>query len=327
MPRAIWTGSISFGLVNAPVRMYAAISESELHFHFVHTKDAGRIGYQKVCKEEDRPVLADEIAKAYELDSGELVYMTDEDFEAAEAENHRTIAVQDFVPYDEIDPIYFERTYYLGPQDGAERVYALLVQAMERTELAAIATYVFHDRENLGCLRVRDGVITLEKMYFADEVRPVDDLAPADADVGRKELEMATDLIDRFAGSFDIGKYHDTYRERLLAIIEQKAKGEEVHAPKPVERDAPSDLVAALEASLRAAKDRGGAGAASGGNGGGRRSRNGGGREGGRRRGGDADDLAQLPKLELEKRAKKAGISGRSSMTKAELAEALADEA
>src|SRR3954469_8484455 len=152
MPRSIWSGAISFGLVNVPVRMYAAVHETDLHFHLVHERDGGRIRYQKVCEEEDRPVDSDEIVKAYETDDGELVYLTDEDFAAAEVHGFKAIDIEDFVPYDQIDPIYFEHTYYLGPADGAERVYALLTKAMERSGLAGIARYVMRARQNLGCL-------------------------------------------------------------------------------------------------------------------------------------------------------------------------------
>src|SRR5919199_2894261 len=133
MPRAIWTGAITFGLVNVPVRIYGAVSEHKLHFNLVHEPDDSPIGYQKICKAEGRPVPDDEIVKAFEFEKGEYVYMRDEDFDAAAAENHRTIDIRDFVPYDAIDPIYFERTYYLGPDENAEKVYALLLQAMERS--------------------------------------------------------------------------------------------------------------------------------------------------------------------------------------------------
>src|ERR671936_662283 len=136
MPRAIWTGAISFGLVNVPVRMYSATQDHDLHFHYLHVKDDSRIGYEKVCKKEGRPVPDDEIVKAFEYEKGEYVYMTDEDFEAAETDGYKAIDITDFVPYDEIDPIYFERTYYLGPQDGSEKVYALLLRAMEDAGLA-----------------------------------------------------------------------------------------------------------------------------------------------------------------------------------------------
>jgi DNA end-binding protein Ku len=129
VPRAIWSGTISFGLVNIPVRMYSAIEEHKLHFHWLHQKDDSPIGYQKICKREDKPVPDDEVVKAFEFKKGEFVYMDDEDFEAAKVEGYKTIDIGDFVPYAEIDPIYFARTYYLGPQDGGEKVYSLFVRA------------------------------------------------------------------------------------------------------------------------------------------------------------------------------------------------------
>jgi DNA end-binding protein Ku len=291
--------------------MYSAIDEKTLHFNLVHEPDGSRIGYEKVCKLEEQPVPDDEIVKAYEVEDGEYVYLTDEDFEAAEAEGYRTIDIRDFVPHEEIDPIYFERTYYLGPQEGSERVYALLREAMEDAGLTGVATYVMRDRQQLGALRIRDGVIVLERMYFADEIRPADDMAaPGKAKVDDRELEMARQLIDRFAGSFHPDQYEDTYRKRLLQIIEQKRKGKEVHVEPAPSREEPTDLMAALRASLDAAKRR------SGDNGAPSRRRG---------RGGSSGDseLAELSKDELVERAKKAGISGRSRMSKRELVEAL----
>src|SRR6188508_3060074 len=255
MPRSIWSGTISFGLVSIPVRMVGAVSEHALHFNLLHRKDGSRIGYQKVCKKEGKEVPADEIVKAYEIAEGELVYLTDDDFRAAEEESYRTIEILDFVPHDEIDPIVFQRTYYLGPAEGAEKVYALLVKAMESSELAAVARYVFHDKQQLGLLRVRDGVITLENMYFADEIRPTDDIVPSRLPrVDKQELEMAKSLIDRFTTSFDHEKYEDEYRARLLEVVKRKQRGDEVHAPPEPDRDAPSDLLKALRASVEAAK-------------------------------------------------------------------------
>src|SRR5918999_4175529 len=163
MPRAIWSGSISFGLVNAPVKMYSAIDEHDLELHLVHEKDGSRIGYEKLCKKEGKEVPADEIVKAYEVSDGDLVYLTSEDFKAAGEETYRAIEVLDFVPHDEIDPIAFQRTYFLGPADGAEKVYALLVRAMDESGLSAGVRYVFHNPQQAGCLRVRGGGITLEK--------------------------------------------------------------------------------------------------------------------------------------------------------------------
>jgi DNA end-binding protein Ku len=255
MPRAIWSGSISFGLVNVPVKMYSAIDEQDLTFHFVHEKDGGRIGYEKVCKLEDEPVPDDEIVKAYELRDGDFVFLEDEDFEAARTRGYKAIEIKQFVPYEDIDPIFFERTYYLGPQDGGEKVYALLVKAMADAGLAAIATYIMREREHLGCLRTREGVITLEKMYFADEIRASDEVRPKSSRVGKAELEMAAELIDRFKGTFEPEKYDDTYRAALLKVIRAKAKGKTVKAPEPLEEEAPPDLLEALRTSLERSKD------------------------------------------------------------------------
>jgi DNA end-binding protein Ku len=258
MPRAIWSGSISFGLVNAPVKMYSAIDEHDLELHLVHEKDGSRIGYEKVCKKEGKEVPADEIVKAYEVSDGDLVYLSEEDFKAASEEGYRAIEVLDFVPHDEIDPIVFQRTYYLGPADGAEKVYALLVRAMEESGLSAVVRYVFHDRQQLGCLRVRDGVITLENMYFADEIRPVKGIAPKGQRVDKKELEMAETLIDRFTSTFKHEKYRDEYTDRLLDIVKRKRKGEEIHAAaegEEQEETAP-DLLEALRASVESAKSK-----------------------------------------------------------------------
>jgi DNA end-binding protein Ku len=258
MPRAIWSGAISFGLVNVPVRMYSAISETDLRFHLVHEPDGGRIGYQKVCKAEGEPVPDDEIVKAFEYEHDELVVLTDEDFEAAKSEGVKSIEIEDFVPYDEIDPIYFERTYYLGPAEGGEKVYAVLRKAMKGTGLAAIGKYVMRDRQHLGCLRVRDGVLVLEKMFFHDEIRPADDVDVGSARVAKAELELATTLIEQYTSSFDPSRYSDTYREKLCSIIEAKRQGETITAAPVEEDDEPADLLAALRASVEAAQRSGG---------------------------------------------------------------------
>jgi DNA end-binding protein Ku len=308
-PRAIWSGAISFGLVNVPVRMYSAIAEHKLHFHYIHEKDSSPIGYSKVCKAEDKPVPDKEIVKAFEWEKGQYVPMSDADFEAAEArETHKTIEIRDFVEYDEIDPIYFERSYFLGPADGAEKVYALLARAMEDSGRAAIAKYVMRDRQSLGCLRVREGVITLEKMYFADEIRPMDDLTPSKRKIDIRELEMANSLIDKLSSRFDPKKYTDTYRDTLCEIIKAKRKGETVEAPKVEKPTKAPDLMEALEASLSQA--RGGRGRA---------------RRDGSRNG--HEDLDKLSKDELYNREKKADIPGRADMSKKELVAALSDGA
>jgi DNA end-binding protein Ku len=252
MPRVIWSGSISFGLVAVPVRMFAAVSEHKLHFNLLHRNDESPIGYEKVCKLEEKPVPDSEIVKAYQVEKGEFVYVEDEDFEAAQAEGGHAFEIAQFVAVEEVDPIYFERSYYLAPQDGAEKVYTLLVRAMEDAGLAAVGTFVMREREYLGCLRIRDGVITLERMYFADEIRPAADVRPKRARVGKQELEMAASLIDRFKGSFDPTDYEDTYTRRLRDVIRRKRRGEEVHAAPEVEPEEAPDLMEALRASLEA---------------------------------------------------------------------------
>jgi DNA end-binding protein Ku len=258
-PRAIWSGSISFGLVNAPVRMYSAVQEKDLHFNLIHRPDGGRIGYQKVCKAEgEKPVPSDEIVRAYPLGDDEVVIVDEADFAAAEGEAPRQLRILDFVPRDQIDPIFIERTYYLGPGDGGDRVYALLSNAMAHSGLAGVVRYVSHAKEHLGVLRVReDGVITLEKMYFADEIRSSEGIAPGKAmeDVDEAELEMATKLISSYSGDFEPSKYEDRYRERLMAIIEAKREGGALTPTAPAEDGAAPDLMAALRASLDAVKD------------------------------------------------------------------------
>ena len=199
----------------------------------------------------------------------------------------------------------FQRTYYLGPAEGAEKVYALLVKAMEDSELSAVARYVFRDRQQLGTLRVRNGVITLENMYFADEIRPTDDIVPGKRPrVAKQELEMAEALIERFTSSFDHSKYEDEYRKRLLEVVKAKRKGKEIHRAAPEKPEEPTDLLAALRESL----DRHSQPAA---------------RRNGRRRGG----LEGMSADELNKRARELDIAGRSKMTKAELVDAIRDAA
>ena len=257
MPRAIWSGSISFGLVNAPVKMYSAIDEHNLELHLVHEKDGSRIGYEKVRKKDGKKVPADEIVKAYEVKDGELVYLTDDDFEAAEEEGYRTIEVLDFVPHDDIDPIVFNRSYYLGPAEGAEKVYALLVRALEESGLSAIVRYVFHDKQQLGCLRIREGVITLENMYFADEIRPVKDIAPKRTRVDAKELDLAE-------SSSTASRPRSTTRNTRTSTgrSSSRSSGGSRRARRSTrlrargEEEAP-DLMEALRASVEASTSRG----------------------------------------------------------------------
>jgi DNA end-binding protein Ku len=260
-PRSLWTGAISFGLVNVPVKVFTAVHEHKLRFQLVHEKDDGPIGYEKICKLEEKPVSDDEIVKAFELGNGKLVHLEDEDFEAAQVEGGaRSLELEDFVPYDQIDPTFFAHTYLVGPQDGAEHAYALLVMAMEESGLAGIGKFVMRNRQYLGCLRVRDGVLTLEQLHFADEVDPPKGIVPSRLPtVSGRELGLATGLIESLAGDWKPSKYKDTYTDALLAVIKRKQKGEDVHAaPEVEEEEAPPDLMEALRASMEAVKKSGG---------------------------------------------------------------------
>jgi DNA end-binding protein Ku len=250
-PRALWTGSITFGLVNVPVRIFSAVHEHRLQFHLVHEPDGGPIGYEKICKLEGEPVPNDEIVKAYEYKKGELVHLTDEDFEAVQVEGRHTIDLEDFVPYDEIDPTFFAHTYLVGPQEGAEKTYALLVRAMEESGLAGIGKFVMRNRQYLGCLRVRDKTLTLEQLHFADEVDPPSDIVPDKLpSVAKRELDMALNLIEGFSGKWQPERYEDTYTAALRDVIKAKLKGDEVHAAVEPEEDEAPDLMEALRLSV-----------------------------------------------------------------------------
>jgi len=250
-PRALWSGSITFGLVNVPVRVYSAVHEHKLQFHLVHEPDDGPIGYEKRCKLEDKPVSNDEIVKAFEYKKGELVHLTDEDFEAVQVEGQHTIELEDFVPYDEIDPTFFAHTYLVAPADGAEKTYALLVRAMEESGLAGIGKFVMRNRQYLGCLRVRGKALTLEQMHFADEVDPPAGVIPNRLpNVPTRELEMALNLISAFSGKWQPKKYKDTYTEGLRKVVRAKVQGKEVHRAAEPKEEAPPDLMEALRASI-----------------------------------------------------------------------------
>ena len=251
MARALWTGSVTFGLVNLPVRVYSAVHEHKLQFHLVHETDNGPIGYEKVCKLDGKPVDNDEIVKAYEYSKGELVHLSDEDFAAVEVEGQHTIDLEDFVPYEDIDPTFFAHTYLVGPQEGAEKTYALLVRAMSESQLAGIGKFVMRNRQYLGCLRVRDRVLTLEQLYFADEVDPPSGILPERLpNVAKRELEMALNVIDGFSGAWDPSKYKDTYTNALRALVRAKLKGKEIHRAAEAEPDEAPDLMEALRLSV-----------------------------------------------------------------------------
>jgi DNA end-binding protein Ku len=260
MARAIWTGSISFGLLNVPVRLYSAVSRKSVSFRELRAGDSSRIRHKRVAESDGEEVPYEEIVKGYEIAPEQYVVLTRDELEQLDPKKTKAIEIQDFVDLDQIDPIYFDHPYYLGPDKGAERAYALLVRAMADSHKVAVARFVLRNRENLAAIRPMGKVLTMATMRFADEVVSPDELGDVLPEDGRKldrrEIEMARQLIESLSGDFDPDKYRDEYREELLALIERKARGEEIvqavsEAPKPTK--AP-DLMAALEQSLAAVK-------------------------------------------------------------------------
>lgn len=260
MARAIWSGTISFGLLNVPVRLYSAVARRNIALREIRESDSARIKHRRVAEGTDEEVPYENIVKAYELSPGQYVPLSKDEMAALAPEKTRAIDVLDFVDIEEIDPMFFDSPYYLGPSEGAEKAYSLLGAAMENSGKAAITRFVFRNKEHLAALRASDGVLTLTTMRFADEVMPASELDDALPDkkpkVAKKEREMAEQLIESLSTEFDPSSYRDEYREQLLALIEQKAEGKEIVAPeveKPKATKAP-DLMAALEESIVAAK-------------------------------------------------------------------------
>jgi DNA end-binding protein Ku len=260
MARAIWSGSISFGLLNVPVKLYSAVSKQTVRFRELREGDGSRIRHKRVAEEDGEEVPYEKIVKGYEIAPDQYVILTREELEELDPKKTRAIEIQDFVDLDEIDPIYFDHPYYLGPDRGAEKAYDLLVRAMTEARKVAIARFVLRNKENLAAIRPMDGVLTMATMRFADEVVSPDSLGDAlpeaESKPQKRELDMAKQLIDSLATDFDATRYRDEYREELLSLIERKARGEEIvsaetEAPEPTK--AP-DLMAALEESLAAVK-------------------------------------------------------------------------
>ena len=266
MPRAIWSGAISFGLVNIPIKLYSAVSRKTVRFNQIDAESGQRIRQQRVNPDGEE-VPYEQIVKGYEIGPDRYVTITPDELEALEPQKTRTIDIEDFVQLDQIDPIFYDHPYYVVPDTGAGKPYRLLMDAMEDAGKVGIARMVLRSKENLVALRPRDGVITMETMLFADEVIAPDSLdeVPVNGSmkVEKRELEMAKQLIDSLSSDFEPEKYHDEYRERVLELIERKAQGETVvlEAPEEKPKEVP-DLMAALEASIAAAKSPGGDGAA-----------------------------------------------------------------
>ena len=265
--RSIWKGAISFGLVTIPVKLYSATQARDVTFHQVHAEDGGRIKYKRTCSIDGEEVPYSDIAKGYELPNGQTVVLTDEDFAELPLTSSRTIDVLEFVEQSQVDPIYFEKSYYLEPEKTGTRPYVLLRDALEESGRVAVVKVALRSREALATLRVRDGVFVLETMLWPDEVRePEFSFLDEDIEVRPQELAMASSLIDTLAGEFDPSKYTDSYREALEALIDAKVEGHEVVAPTTAAPTSGTvvDLMAALRASVEAARSgRTGGGASS----------------------------------------------------------------
>jgi DNA end-binding protein Ku len=255
MPRAIWKGSISFGLVNIPIALYPATRREELKFRLLRESDLSPVNYKRVAEKDGREVPWDQIVKGYEYEKGKYVVLKDEDFQRVDLEATQTVDIQDFVDQEEIDPMFFYKPYYLEPQKGGDKAYALLRDALKDTNKVGIAKVVIRTRQYLAGVKPEDGALVLELMHFADELADSDKLhVPKKAEVGKREMNMAKSLIDSMSSKWNPEKYKDDYRQALMEVIEEKveAGGKEIEekprkAPKPTKV---IDLVSVLQKSL-----------------------------------------------------------------------------
>jgi DNA end-binding protein Ku len=262
VPRTLWNGSLSFGLVNVPVGLVSAARDLDLHFRQLHGKDGAPIDTRRFCSEEDKEVPFEAVGHGYELDSGEQVVLTDQDLAAAAPRKTRTIDIEAFVDLDDVDPIHYDHPYILmpaGDADGTQRAYRLLLEVMGRTGQAALGRFVLRTKEYLALIRVRGGRLTLTTMLFADEVRPAGKV-PAPGKGGKpskKELDQALAVIDALSCPWDPSRYEDEYTKRLKRVVKRKQKGQTVKPPEREEEPSPvPDLMAALEKTLAEVKGR-----------------------------------------------------------------------
>jgi DNA end-binding protein Ku len=261
--RALWSGSLSFGLVNVPVDLFTAVRDQDLHFRQLHEKDGAPIEVQRWCSKEDVEVPFEEITHSYELDDGKQVIVEDDELEAIEPRKTRTIDIEQFVDLDDVDPIYFDHPYFLVPSssdDGAARAYRLLADVMSDTDRAALGRFVMRAKEYLAIVRVRDGVLTLTTMVFAAEVRATKDVESAGQkshNPTRKQLDAAVAVIEELSTDWDPGKYKDKYRARLKRVVDRKRKGQTIKVPEADKEPEPApDLMAALEQTLAEMRGR-----------------------------------------------------------------------
>ncbi len=310
MARALWNGSLSFGLVNVPVALYSAVRDLDVHFNQLHAKDGARIEMRRFCADEGREVPHEEIGNGYDLGDKQVV-LTDDELSALAPKRTRTIEIASFVDLADVEPILFDHPYWLvptGESQGPLRAYRLLVEVMASTDRVALGRFVMRTREYLVAVRVRDAMLALTTMRFADEVRDTESIDSGSASAPRRALDDAVKLLDALTVQWDPESYEDCYRKRLEAIVRRKRDGKTIKAPAQREQPSPTpDLMAALRKTLDELT------------GGGRRNRGGNGGD----QGGREEELEELTREELYERAQAAGVPGRSSMTKKELAGAL----
>ena len=260
MPRAIWSGSVSFGLVNIPVKLFNAVSRKSVHFNQIDSRTGARIKYKKVSAADESEVPNDAIVKGYELSSGDYVLIDDGELHALDPEAARTVDIEEFVDLADIDPVFYDAAYYVAPDKGAAKSYALLAEAMERSQKVGIARFVMRSKQYLAAIRPKDGKLVLSTMVYADEVNDAEAITELEGlnkvELNDREIAMAEQLVQSLAADFEPEKFEDTYRNRVIELIERKAAGEVVAAASeapPAERVV--DLMAALEASVAAAKE------------------------------------------------------------------------
>jgi DNA end-binding protein Ku len=254
MPRAIWKGAVSFGLVSIPVKLYTATEDKDIAFHMLHKKDHARIKQQRYCPEDDAVVDWNDVVRGYEIAPDQYVVMEPSDFDKVPVDTTHTIEITDFVPLDQIDPIYYQKTYYLEPEKTGGKPFTLLREVLKDSKLIALAKVTLRQKEQLCTLRLYENTIALETMFYADEIRSVEGLdVPEAGKLSDKELTMAKSLVDMLTGEFEPEKYTDNYREALLELIDRKAEGEEIKRPAPAAGKV-TDLMEALRKSVESAK-------------------------------------------------------------------------
>lgn len=247
--KAIWKGWLSFGLINIPVQLYSGVREKEISFHLLHEKDNSPIRYARICKKEGKEVAWEEIAKGYQLESGRTIVLTEKDFEKAAAEYSKTIEILDFIKLEEIDPIYFDKPYFLEPQKGAGKAYALLREALKKSKKAGIVKFVLRNKEHLGAIKAHQNYLILDQMRFVHEMRDLKKLNVFGKEkLSAREMEMALQLIDHLTKPFRPQMYKDRYREEIVKIIKNKSKGKKRKVSKVTKNQ---DLAKALKISLQ----------------------------------------------------------------------------